>query len=546
MFVKPVLFVLLSTVFFAGEGPSFDLSTPEKLHAGINTAFYDEIAPVVSRDGHSLYFTRVASPDFDSTLIVNGQDVREVDPDGYEEYLRYAYYQLVGSPVSEPESSDYNQDVWVAESVRGYFDRISHPSHPLNNALPNSICAFTSEPNQFVIINQFPESGGLQSGFSTIRQRMDGSWTQPKPLKIKDYYTDSRGVSLTMSADEEVIILSLKREDTRGESDLYICFREASKQWSIPKNMGPILNSIGKETYPSLSADGRMLFFASNRPGSQASDIYFSVREGDDWNSWSKPERLPEPINTPANDGFPNYNQASGYLYFASSREGSSDLYRIRLHDAPEQEEVMVRGQLINSVTGFPIKGDVHFEMTGEGYYKNFYLSEDGYFRILIPKGKPIEMLAEKEGYISTPYTIYLDPDKHYFSACELNFLLDPLQEGAKISLDPIYFEKSKPVILEKSYRALERLAQIMDLHPELEIRIEGHTDNVGHPEDLQKLSEERAQAVRTYLVKHGIAKSRIKVIGFGGRFPLNDNSTETLRRQNRRVVVRITHAPGD
>ena len=522
------------------------MATPEKLHAGINTAFYDEIAPVVSRDGHSLYFTRVASPDFDSTLIVNGQDVREIDPEGYGEYLRYAYYQLVGSPVLEPENSDFNQDVWVAESVQGYFDRISHPSHPLNNALPNSICAFTSEPNQFVIINQFPESGGLQSGFSTIRQRMDGSWTQPKPLKIKDYYTDSKGVSLTMSADEEVLILSLKREDTRGESDLYICFREGPNQWSIPKNMGPVLNSTGKETYPSLSADGRMLFFASNRPGSQASDIYFSMREGDDWNSWSKPERLPEPINTPANDGFPNYNQASGYLYFASSREGSSDLYRIRLHDAPEQEEVMVRGQLINSVTGFPIKGDVHFEMTGEGYYKNFYLSEDGYFRILIPKGKPIEMLAEKEGYISTPYTIYLDPDKHYFSACELNFLLDPLQEGAKISLDPIYFEKSKPVILERSYPALERLTQIMDLHPELEIRIEGHTDNVGRPEDLQALSEERAQAVKMYLVKHGIAKSRIKIIGFGGRFPLNDNSTETLRRQNRRVVVRITHAPGD
>ncbi len=539
MYVQSLFFVLLAS-FYTGE-PSFDLSAPEKLHEGINTS-YDEIAPVVSRDGHSLYFTRVASPDFDRTLIINGQDVHHLGAEDYDNYLRYAYYQLVGAPVSDPHRSDYNQDVWVAESVSGYFDRISHPSYPLNNALPNSICAFTSEPNEFIIINQFPESGGLQNGFSTIRRRQDGSWTQPKPLKIRDYYTDSKGVSLTMSTDEKVLILSLKREDTQGASDLYICFREGPNQWSIPQNMGQKINSPGKETHPSLSEDMQLLFFSSTRPGSQGTDIYFCRRLGEGWDVWSEPQRLPEPINTSFNDGYPHYNQTSGYLYFASSREGNSDIYRVRLQEPEEQKEVMIRGRLINSVTGFPIKGDVHFEMTGEGYYRNFYLSEDGYFRILIPKGKPIEMLAEKDGYISTPYTIYLDPKQHYYGSCDLDFMLDPLQEGAKISLDPIYFERSKAVILAQSEPALQRLLHILEIHPELEIRIEGHTDNVGNPEDLQKLSEQRAQAVKNYLAKQGISKNRIKTIGFGGRFPLNDNSTEELRKQNRRVVVRIVN----
>ncbi len=539
MYVQSLILVLL-TGFYAGN-PTFDVSAPEKLHEGINTV-YDEIAPVLSRDGHSLYFTRVASPDFDRTLIVNGQDVHHLGAEDYNNYLHYAYYQLVGDPVTEPHRSDYNQDVWVAESVSDYFDHISHPPYPLNNALPNSICAFTSEPNEFIIINQFPESGGLERGFSTIRRRQDGSWTQPKPIKIKDYYTDSKGVSLTMSADENVLILSLKREDTQGPSDLYICFREGPNLWSIPQNMGQKINSKGKETHPSLSEDMSLLFFSSTRPGSQGSDIYFCRRLGEGWDEWSEPQRLPDPVNTSFDDGYPHYNQASGYLYFASSREGNSDIYRVRLQEPEEQEEVMIRGRLINSVTGFPIKGDVHFEMTGEGYYRNFYLSEDGYFRIVIPKGKPIEMLAQKEGYIAMPYTIYLDPNRHYYGACALDFMLDPLQEGAKISLDPIYFEKSKPLILSKSEPALQRLLHIMKVHAELEIRIEGHTDNVGDPDDLQKLSEQRAQAVKTYLAKHGISKSRIKTIGFGGRFPLNDNSTEELRRENRRVVVRIVN----
>ena len=118
---------------------------------------------------------------------------------------------------------------------------------------------------------------------------------------------------------------------------------------------------------------------------------------------------------------------------------------------------------------------------------------------------------------------------------------LDPLEVNDKIELQPIFFQQSKAIILESSYSELEHLANIMQENPNLEIRIEGHTDNVGKPEDLLRLSEDRANAIRDFLTKKGVDGRRVQTIGYGPKFPINDNSTDELRSLNRRVEVRIT-----
>ena len=119
--------------------------------------------------------------------------------------------------------------------------------------------------------------------------------------------------------------------------------------------------------------------------------------------------------------------------------------------------------------------------------------------------------------------------------------LLDPLEVNAKIELRPIFFEQSKAVVLEESYSELERLAPILLESPRLSIRIEGHTDNIGKAEDLQRLSEERAGAIRDFLVKKGCSQSRIETKGFGAKVPISDNDSEELRAKNRRVEIVVT-----
>ena len=87
----------------------------------------------------------------------------------------------------------------------------------------------------------------------------------------------------------------------------------------------------------------------------------------------------------------------------------------------------------------------------------------------------------------------------------------------------------------------LDYLFLTLAKNPSTTIRIEGYTDNQGKEDDLIRLSESRAEAVKSFLVSRGIAGSRIDVLGLGPNFPLNDNSTDALRSLNRRVAVIIT-----
>jgi len=535
IFFLPGLMLVLSVSFATAQGL-------EKLKGQINTQKYDEISPVLSRDGHTLYFTRLGSPDFDKNMILDGQNVYESSTGGdYSAVLQDVYYQLSGKILSDPTRSDFNQDIWIAESEDQFFDQIFHPPYPLNNAFPNSICAATSQPNQYIVINQFPKDGGMKKGFSFVWQRLDGSWTAPEPMPIKNYYTDGPVVNLALSSDEEVIVLSLARHDGMGMSDLYISFREVDGSWTEPENLGSSINTGFNETTPSLSDDMKTLFFASNRPGSEGVDVYFTRREDSGWKNWTSPKRLAAPINSKYNDSQPFFNAATGYLYFTSDRDGSNDIFRLRIQEAEGQKEVLVKGRILNSATGERMGAKVLTGLEGKGYNRTYYLSSDGHFRIRLPKGEPLRLVPEKEGFIGQARPIQFDKDIYYFKDYEIDLYLDPLEVDAKISLQPIFFERSKAIILPKSYEELDNLALLLLEKPGISIRVEGHTDNVGKYQSLMDLSEQRAIAVKDFLVRKGVDALRIETKGYGPAKPISENKSETQRSLNRRVEVRIT-----
>ena len=226
----------------------------EKLPANINSEKYDEITPVISMDGKTLYFTRVGSEDFNQTLWQNGEDASE-----HMRYrdiiynMRLIYSEIAGHYIEDPVHSDYNQDIWVAETIEQPFDRIVHPTKPLNTALPNSICSLTPDANAFVVINQFSREGGMNKGFSIVHHNADNSWSDPEPMRIDNNDVVSSAISLTMSTDGSVLIMSLPRSDSYGDNDLYICFNRdahASKPCVlhasfVPCFRGSVIASFG-------------------------------------------------------------------------------------------------------------------------------------------------------------------------------------------------------------------------------------------------------------------------------------------------------------
>ncbi|MBK9338350.1 MAG: OmpA family protein [Lewinellaceae bacterium] len=535
-YIRAISLILIFPIFAGAQNET--LFQLEKLPEFINSE-YDEITPVPSRDGNILHFTRVAYPEFNRYLFLDSIDLHQKYPqEKYERILRNIYSELSGKPVRDPAASPFNQDVWIAEGDSANFHFLEHPREPLNNALPNSIVCITPDPNAFYCINQFSEKGDMSKGFSLIR-RADSVWHFPVPIEIAEYYTITSDVNLTMSFDGKVLILSAVRHDSR-DMDLFVCFKEGENTWSAPQHLGRTVNSEKRETTPFLSEDNMTLFFSSNRwESSGGNDIFMCKRLDDTWKNWTQPQRLVEPINSAADDSQPYFNMTSGFLYFTSTRDGNSDIFRVRIAP-PQPTEFVIRGRIFNRKT-HELMSDAVVRYGTESGPSNTLTSTNGFFTLKVPKGVVFNLTPESGVFVGQTEQVFFRQDYYFFQEYyPIDLWLNPLEVDDKIELHPIYFQQSKAIILEKSHSELERLGSILLKNPGLEIRVEGHTDSMGKVEDLQLLSEQRADAIRDFLVGKGIEASRIKTKGFGAKYPISDNSTDELRANNRRVEVRV------
>ncbi len=547
--IFPLLGFIAMVMIFSTKTQAQYFSKLEKLNTEINTKNYDEIRPVVSPDGQQLFFTREAYPIYNQTLIEKGENLHAtLSDEAYQRRLSEIYSSLAQKNISTPEKSSFNQDIWVANSKNADFDQVTHPHYPLNNAFPNSICAFNTQENSAIVVNQFPEEGGIRPGFSLVKRQSKEHWSNPEAISIEGFDAQSPDVNLSLSEDGEVLILSMQGKRAYGNSnDLYVCFRISEKKWSQPKHLGPAINSVYHEKAPFLSKDKKTLFYASNRRGGAGgSDLYFVQRLDETWNRWTAPRHFLSPVNSKADESHPYFNKNSGYLYFSSRREGSSDIYRIKIA-LPHSDEVAISGQVIASNSYEKVKAVIFSGPSKDSFFKNVYESTDGHYRIRVPKGEAYEIMAQRPGYVGEIQEVEFNSSHVFFKDHKLNLVMNPMESGQTIPLKKIFFHKSKAVFLESSMPVLEQLSIILKENPNLYIRIEGHTDNLGDKLALQQLSEDRSIAIKSFLIdQKGIDAKRIATLGFGDSFPLNDNHSESLRQRNRRVEIKIDRLEED
>lgn len=521
----------------------------EQLHLDINTKSYDEIAPIVSRNEQTMFFTRQGYPIYNKTLVEKSVDLsKTLSPDAYQKKLSEIFSSISGKNITNPATSSYNQDIWVAKTKKTLLDQVSHPGAPLNNAFPNSLCALYNDEQSAIVINQFPAEGGIHPGFSVSHKNKAGKWSDPQPITIEGIDNNiAPEVSLAVAEEGEAIILSLDHKDAYGGNDLFVAFQTGKNTFGKPIHLGPAVNSQSHEKAPFLSSDGKTMFFSSNRQNVMGGyDLFMVYRLDDSWTHWTAPKRFLAPINSSANEGFPCFNRTSGYLYFSSDRNGSSDIFRVSIAP-PISEEVRVVGNILDKSRRRKQDATVLLRSKDSGIYQSTFVSTDGYYEIDVPMGKTFQILAQKPGYQSNRKTLNFKKSDIYFKEFHINLALKPLEEGATIDLNTIYFKKSTPIILPESFGELDYLSEILIQNKSLVISIEGHTDNQGGKESLKRLSRERAEVIKKHLIsKGGITKNRIQVEGFGDLYPLNDNSSEILRQQNRRVEVKVVRIEAD
>jgi outer membrane protein OmpA-like peptidoglycan-associated protein len=564
----------------------------EKLGSSINSNAYDESAPVISLDGKTLFFTRTAHPEFDRTLILDGQDAsKTMENDSYLIKLGDIFSMLSGQQVVNPITSDFNQDIWMAPTDPDQQINVYHPGYPVNNALPNSIVSTAKDTHTYLTINQFFKDGSMYEGFSKIYIENEQS-SFPEPLHIYDFDIRQGDVNMTMSHDADILIISMHRYDTYGRNDLYVCFRVQESLYSSPKHMGSVINTIGQETTPFISRDKRRLYFSSDREGTiGGNDLFVAERQDYTWLRWSKPKSLGAPFNSTADDSQPYIDEVNNYMYFSSRRDGSSDIFKVSLTPIPKLEQpIVIQGKIVNRETGEIMPGEIFWGPGSAKGYLEFFRTNTGYFKVELTENEFYKFIPRKpnfraqrinfdvrraaeNGIFNHEMTLYLTPkelvDSQYVAeSFERSFppkedgekiienvvlpdsspkkpvrkflKEDDLVVGKRISFYNIYFLQSKAMILRKSEPALQELVSVLQEKPTMEILVGGHTDNVGDADKNMVLSTERAEAIKKYLVDGGIEPSRIKTKGFGPYVPITNNSTEKLREKNRRVEIQI------
>jgi len=165
---------------------------------------------------------------------------------------------------------------------------------------------------------------------------------------------------------------------------------------------------------------------------------------------------------------------------------------------------------------------------------------KDGKFSLKLPSADTF-VIKVKTIVDSTKYGVIaireLQPGEEFAEPFIVTVLFEPAKS---YRLDNVYFDFGKYSLRPESFAELDELVSYMKWRENEKIEIAGHTDNIGNAPDNQKLSEQRAEAIRQYLIKKGIAATRVVAKGYGSTDPVADNSTYEGRQKNRRTEVRI------
>lgn len=390
--------------------------------------------------------------------------------------------------------------------------------------------------------------GGCDLYYSTFE---NGAYTSPQlmPEGINTRYWESQA-SLTPNGD--ALYFASARPNGMGKSDIFVSYR-INGEWLKPRNLGRTVNTSGDDVTPFIHADGQTLYFTSEgHPGVGKRDLFFTR-----WNAgkkdWDKPTNMGIPINTEHEEGALVISLDGKTAYFASDRDdfenaqGSLDLYKFDLYEAAQPQKVTyVKALVTDAKTGKPLETEVVITDLNKNLpYLTTKTDADGTFLIVIGVGKNYGLTVNKEEYLFYSDNFLLENATDVNEPFLLEIALTPVpstvvsnvpEENKPIILKNIFFESGSDELLTTSFSELNRLKKLLEDNPDLKIKINGHTDDVGAEAANLTLSTARAKSVYEWLIAQNIASSRLKYEGYGEAQPITSNENATDRRTNRRT----------
>lgn len=387
-------------------------------------------------------------------------------------------------------------------------------------------------------------------------QKTATGWSDPEFLKEvnkKDATTTQPALGVDKDGNEVLYFVS-DRSGGRGGLDIWYSVKGSDGKFSSPKNLSREINTPYDDVTPFYDVQNSVLYFSSEgHPGFGGLDVFKVEGNVENWSKEIK--NMGYPLNSGADDLYLALNDAGKKGYLVSNRVGTTsnrgktccdDVFRVRL-----TREIYLVVSAVDSLKK-PIPGvEISLYKSSKG---DFDLVGSG-----VSGQKVVSFLVEEEDY-----KINGSKEGYWPSVASLNAADLMAFEGDtiyrelimrlinRIVVKNVYFAFDKFNIREQYGPELDSIFSLMNLYPQLLVRIEGHTDSKGTEAYNQVLSENRAKAAKNYLIKMGIAKDRIITIGYGELKPIAPNENPDGsdnpegRAKNRRVEFKLLNDVND
>lgn len=373
-------------------------------------------------------------------------------------------------------------------------------------------------------------------------ERKQGRWQRPQlmPTVLQSGFCDSWP---SLSADGRTLYFVSDRPGGFGGFDIWYS-QLSPKGWQEPQNLGPKLNTPGDEFDVFIHPDDSTLYFTSDyHEGFGGYDLYLSRRSPK--GQWGSPQNLGYPLNTPW-DEFDLFINAAGTTGYLNSDRwggyGMQDLYSFELDpQIRPRSTVYLKGKVYDSTKPdhSPASTVWIIDLGTTDTLRHVPSQDNGEFLLAIPTGKPYAALTLADGYL--PDSRHFEPESVYGQHYALTIPLVPISLGAEFTLRNVFFDNDAATLRTASVVELQLLRRLLQQYPTLQLEVQGHTDNNGTADYNLDLSRRRAQAVQDWLMQQGIVVGRLTAAGYGETRPVAPNTTADGRQQNRRVVFRVT-----
>lgn len=338
--------------------------------------------------------------------------------------------------------------------------------------------------------------------------RTDGKWgnIQALPFNNKDYQVGNP----SLSKDGKTLYFSSNMPGTLGGADIWKVAINGDNSYGAPENLGDKVNTEGRENFPFITDDNKLYFSSDSKQGFGGLDVFVI-----DLENGTEAKNVGKPVNSEKDDFAFSFHKEQNVGFFSSNRGGQDDIFM-----AIPVCGVQMNTTVKNAKTGEILSGAaVAILDDRNNVIETKTTGANGIVTYATECDKAYALQVSKDGFVSK--TIAVDKSK----GGELPIVaeLDPIDvivTETEVILNDIFFEFNKSNITKEGAFELDKLVQVMKNNTNMMIMVKAHTDNRGSDSFNMNLSDRRAKATVQYVISKGIAKERIEGKGYGESEP--------------------------